>query len=132
MVYCDANVVLRYLLRDNEDQYKISLNIIENEDVFLLNEVTAEIVYVLLKIYSIEKKKVCSVLKQIFLYPNINFYSKDVILDALDIFSKNSMDYVDCILCAYNVNEDRKIISFDKKVVTLLKKLKLQRRKLKD
>jgi len=46
MVYCDANVVLRYLLRDNEDQYIISLNIIENEDVFLLNEVTAEIVYV--------------------------------------------------------------------------------------
>ncbi len=125
MVYCDANIVLRYLLRDNEDQYKISLDIIEKKDVFLLNEVTAEIVYVLLKIYSIEKKKVSSILKKLFLYPNIYFYSKDVILDALDIFSENSIDYVDCILCAYNIIEDRKIISFDKKVVSFIKKSKL-------
>ena len=125
MVYCDANIVLRYLLRDNEDQYKISLDIIEKEDVLLLNEVTAEIVYVLLKVYSIEKKKVCSILKKLFLYPNIYFYSKDVILDALDIFSKNSIDYVDCILCAYNIIEDRKIISFDKKVISFIKKSKL-------
>ncbi|PKL18916.1 MAG: pilus assembly protein [Spirochaetae bacterium HGW-Spirochaetae-5] len=126
MVYCDANIVLRYLLRDNEDHYKISLSIIETEDVFLLNEVTAEIVYVLLKTYSIEKKKVCDVLTKLFLYPNIYFYSKEVILDALDIFSKNSIDYVDCILCAYNNIEKRKIISFDKKVVSFIKKSKGQ------
>jgi predicted nucleic-acid-binding protein len=126
MVYCDANIVLRYLLRDNEDHYKISLSIIETEDVFLLNEVTAEIVYVLLKTYSIEKKKVCDVLRKLFLYPNIYFYSKGVILDALNIFSKNSIDYVDCILCAYNNIENRKIISFDKKVVSFIKKSKGQ------
>jgi len=128
MVYCDANIVLRYLLRDNEDHYRISLSIIETEEVFLLNEVTAEIVYVLLKTYSIDKKKVCGVLKKLFLYPNINFYSKDVILDALDIFSKNSIDYVDCILCAYNNIEDRKIISFDKKVVSYINILEKSKR----
>jgi predicted nucleic acid-binding protein len=88
MVYCDANIILRYLLRDNEEHYKISLSIIEKEEIFLLNEVTAEILYVLIKTYSIEKKKVCSVLRKLFLNNNINFYSKDVILDALDIFLK--------------------------------------------
>jgi len=127
MVYCDANIVLRYLLRDNEDHYAISLKIIETEDLFLLNEVTAEIVYVLLKTYSIDKKKVCEVLKKLFLYPNINFHSKDVILEALDIFSKNSIDYVDCILCAYNNIEDRQIVSFDKKVISFIKKSKGQK-----
>lgn len=118
MVYCDANIILRYLLRDNDEQYNISRDIIENEEVFLLNEVTAEIVYVLIKVYSIEKKKVCTILKKLFLYRNINFYSKNVILEALDLFSKNSIDYVDCILCAYSNIEGRKIKSFDKKVIS--------------
>jgi len=51
MVYCDANIILRYLLRDNSEQYNISADIIEKKDNFLLNEVTAKIVYVLLKTY---------------------------------------------------------------------------------
>ena len=119
MVYCDANIILRYLLRDNAEQYNISADIIEKEDVFLLNEVTAEIVYVLLKVYSVEKKKICSVLKNLFQNRNFHFYSKDVILKALDIFSSNALDYVDCILSAYSLIEKRDIISFDKKLVSI-------------
>ena len=92
MVYCDANIILRYLLRDNLEQYNISADIIEKKDIFLLNEVTAEIVYVLLKVYSVEKKKICSVLKKLFHNRNFNFYSKEVILKALDIFSGSSLD----------------------------------------
>jgi len=133
MVYCDANIILRYLLRDNEEQYKISMNIIETEEIFILNEVTAEIVYVLIKTYSIEKKKVCGVLRKLFLHQNINFYSKNVILNALDIFSKNSIDYVDCILCAYNKVEGQKIKSFDKKVISYINSSeKTKGEKLKD
>lgn len=40
MVYCDANIILRYLLKDNLEQFNISADIIEKEDIFLLNEVT--------------------------------------------------------------------------------------------
>ncbi len=119
MVYCDANIILRYLLRDNPEQYNISADIIEKKDLFLLNEVTAEIVYVLLKVYSVEKKKICSVLKNLFQNRNFHFYSKDVILKALDIFSLNALDYVDCILCAYSIIEKRDIITFDKKLVSI-------------
>ena len=121
MVYCDANIILRYLLRDNSEQYNISADIIEKKDIFLLNEVTAEIVYVLLKVYSVEKKKICSVLKKLFHNRNFNFYSKEVILKALEIFSGNALDYVDCILCAYSIIEQRDILSFDKKLVSMIR-----------
>jgi len=121
MVYCDANIILRYLLKDNVEQFDLSADIIEKEDIFLLNEVTAEIVYVLLKVYSVEKKVICSVLKKLFHNRNFNFYSKDVILKALDIFSVSSLDYVDCILCAYSIIEQRDILSFDKKLVSMIR-----------
>jgi len=121
MVYCDANIILRSLLRDNSEQYNISADIIEKKDIFLLNEVTAEIVYVLLKVYSVEKKKICSVLKKLFHNRNFHFYSKDVILKALDKFSGSALDYVDCILCAYSIIEKKDILSFDKKLVSMIR-----------
>jgi len=126
MVYCDANVVLRYLLNDNAEQFVLSSEIIENEDVFILNEVTAEIVYVLLKVYSVEKKKVCSVLKRLFRNQNFYFSSKEVILKALDLFSGNALDYVDCILCAYSIVGKRDIFSFDKKLLRVMKREKVK------
>ena len=116
MVYCDTNIILRYLLKDDDGLYKISEAIIEKEDIFLLNEVTAEIVYVLLKTYTVEKKKICLVLTDLFSKSNIYFNSKEIILEALNLFEKNSIDFVDCILCSYFLVENVLVKSFDKKV----------------
>ena len=41
MNYCDANVILRYLLSDNEALYARALTILDNEQVFVPNEVLA-------------------------------------------------------------------------------------------
>ena len=50
MIYIDANVVLRYLLADEVDQHIISKNMIEGDkDIFILDGVVVEIVYVLTK-----------------------------------------------------------------------------------
>ena len=46
MNYYDANVILRYLLSDNEALYARALTILDNEQVFVPNEVLAEVVYV--------------------------------------------------------------------------------------
>ncbi len=47
MKITDANIILRYLLNDNEELSDKAAIIIENNEVFLPNEVIAEIVYVL-------------------------------------------------------------------------------------
>ena len=47
MVRVDANVVLRFFLKDVLEQAIEAKSILENEIVLLTNEVIAEIVYVL-------------------------------------------------------------------------------------
>ncbi|TZE80838.1 type II toxin-antitoxin system VapC family toxin, partial [Calorimonas adulescens] len=47
MQIVDANIVLRYLLNDTEVLSEKAAQILENNEVFVPNEVIAEIVYVL-------------------------------------------------------------------------------------
>jgi predicted nucleic-acid-binding protein len=122
MIYCDANILLRYLLRDNEKHFLSAQNLVNNENVFILNEVVAEIVYVLNKVYSVDKKKVCSILTDLFNRDNIHLQSKKVIISALTIYSSNMMDFVDCILCSYGKIEGVSIASFDSKVNKYIKR----------
>lgn len=60
MKIVDANVVLRYLLNDIEDQAIIATNYLEQQKVDIPTEVIAEIVYVLEKVYKINRKKISS------------------------------------------------------------------------
>ena len=53
MILLDANYILRYLLRDNEEMYLIAEEIILNNAYMVLNEVVAEVVYVLEKVYKV-------------------------------------------------------------------------------
>ena len=54
MALIDANYILRYLLRDNEEQFLIVKEVIENDDISLPDFILAEIVYVLEKVYNVQ------------------------------------------------------------------------------
>lgn len=54
MKIADANVILRYLLNDNEELSDKAVKIIEDNEVLLPNEVIAEVVYVLDKVYNVK------------------------------------------------------------------------------
>lgn len=49
MEITDANIILRYLLKDNADFFLKARNIIEKNKIFIPVEVCAEVVYVLEK-----------------------------------------------------------------------------------
>ena len=95
--YIDANVILRYLLKDDQILFEKAKNIIEHESVFVLNEVVAEIVYVLTKVYKIPKKEVSEILITLFSNDNFLFHSKKILFRALKIFSESSIDFIDSI-----------------------------------
>lgn len=57
MKIIDANIILRYLLKDNLELHQKSIDIIENQQLFLPNEIIAEIVYVLEKVYKYFQKR---------------------------------------------------------------------------
>ena len=55
----DANVVLRYRLHDDETKFPVAEKTIR-EGAYLLPEVLAEVVYVLLGVYSVPREEIAS------------------------------------------------------------------------
>ena len=83
MKIIDANVVLRYLLKDNQKLFEKSVRIIENKEFLLTNVIIAEIVYVLEKVYKIPKNEITSALTELFDSSSIIINDKKLIFSAL-------------------------------------------------
>lgn len=58
MKILDANMILRFLLRDNEEMADTACEILSTGRVMVTTEVIAESVYVLEKVYKIERREI--------------------------------------------------------------------------
>ena len=114
MIVLDTNYILRFLIKDNEEMYYEARNVIKNNDCFIDNEVLAEVIFVLLKVYKTSKNNIRISLEKFLSLPNIILNSKVTILKALEIFDEKNLDFVDAILCAKS--EKYEVKTFDKKL----------------
>ena len=117
MLLIDANVILRYLLGDNPEMSPRARDAI-SAGAYTTMEVLAEVVYVLKGVYKAERGEICSWLS--VLLDDVGMEHRPVALYALRVFSETSLDFVDCVLIAYNRIESRHVFSFDKKLNKLL------------
>ena len=118
MVVLDANVILRYLLNDNEAMAKEAENVIKTEVTMVPIEVIAEVVYVLKGVYSVDRVKIRDALMEFL--SEVTVAEKEVIQIGLEAYVENNLDFVDCILYAYNCVKKYDIKTFDKKLNKLL------------
>lgn len=116
MKIADANVILRYLLNDNEELSEKATIIIENNEVLLPNEVIAEIVYVLEKVYEVKNEEISETLLELFKYSNIVVNDIEVLEEAFLLFGKRQLDFVDTLLYAYNKVKGYEVYTFDNKL----------------
>ncbi|MCX7068242.1 MAG: PIN domain-containing protein [Methylococcales bacterium] len=114
MIRVDANYILRYLLNDNPEMANIAEQLFLNEQVFIANEILAEVVYVLLGVYEIAKIDIADKLIDLIYAETILTDNKAIIIEALTIFKHQTLDFVDCLLCSYSQIDEIK--SFDKKL----------------
>ena len=125
----DANVILRYLLRDSEDLYRKAEEFFEDvfrgkKLAFIRDAVVAEVIYVLEKLYKIGKKEIADVISELLNLRHIKVADKSVLLTALNIYSNRNMDFVDCLIYAYS--QIYEVVSFDREVnkcATAIKKV---------
>lgn len=120
MKIIDANIVLRYLLNDNEYLSAKATEIIENNRVLLPNEVVAEVVYVLEKVYGVKNGEISDTLLNLFKYDNIGVDDAKVLEEALLLYGKKRLDFVDTLLYAYNKVRGYGVFTFDKKLKKLI------------
>ena len=116
MLIVDANILLRYLLLDVPELAEKAAGIIESNEIYIPFEVAAEIVYVLEKVYKIERTEISCAIKKLLKSDTIHTYDSEVLEKALDIFSSVKIDFVDTLLCGYSLIRDDEVITFDKKI----------------
>ncbi|MDL1969603.1 MAG: PIN domain-containing protein [Candidatus Desulfofervidaceae bacterium] len=131
----DVNIILRYLLKDNEELYFLANNFFEavfsgEKIAYVLQSVLAEVIYVLIKLYKVEKEQVVEVLEEFLSNKNIKVQDKDVTMTAIHLFKTSNIDFVDCLLCAYS--KKMEIFSFDKKLDKCSEELKSRFPKIRD
>jgi len=115
LIRIDTNYIVRYLTNDNIKMADIAEEILMNEIVFISHEVLAEVVYVLMGVYSISKIDISDMLISLISFDNISTLDDEVTVKTFEIFKEKNIDFVDCLLCAYSKNDTIK--TFDKKLL---------------
>lgn len=117
----DTNIILRYLLEDNVKFTVQAVGIIENGSVVILTEVICEVVYVMQKVYKINRDEIVAILSDFLAYPNIDTVDNfSLIREALNLYKNENVDFVDALLCSHHNLSGDEVISFDKRINKIL------------
>jgi predicted nucleic-acid-binding protein len=116
MKIVDANVILRYLLDDHAELSPTATKILEQQTVILPIEVACEVVYVLQKVYAVERNDMQQQLSQLLDEKLVEMEKPDIFLNALECYSTSKLDFVDRFLWAYHNVERHEIFTFDSKL----------------
>ncbi len=119
MIILDTNMILRYLLNDNKEMADEAEKVIKQGNAGVTIEIIAEVVYVLKGVYSIERDLIKTSLLNFL--SEIQADEKEILKVSLEIYGKQNLDFVDCILYAYNKVKGYEIKTFDKKLKKWLK-----------
>ena len=116
MIVLDANYILRYLIDDNHEMYLKAKETIESNACLVLNEVVAEVVYVLKSVYKTPKVKIAESLIDFIETDGLSMHeSNEILIVALKLYKNKNLDFVDCYLCA--LKEKYTVKTFDKKLM---------------
>ena len=114
-------MVLRFLIGDVPELYLKAEEIfkqIENHSIWaiLLESVFTEIIFVLEKVYKVERHIIQNHLQKILALKGIVNPQKEILYRALEIYAQSKFDIVDCLLAAYGKINEIEIISFDEDI----------------
>ena len=123
--YCDTNFIIRYLLADDKEMFAKTKDIFaktQNGEITLIIEqaIFTETIFVLSSFYKVPKANIIQVLGKLLAYKGITTTDKDTFLAALEIYNHHSIHIVDCLLIAKAKLNGLAVMSFDKKLHSLL------------
>ncbi|MCD6535358.1 MAG: PIN domain-containing protein [Deltaproteobacteria bacterium] len=116
MAIIDANIVLRYILNDHEELSQKATDILEHQSTILPIEAACEVVYVLQKVYHVDRTKIKQCLEELVNEQLIIIEKPKILLKALQCFASTTFDFVDTLLWAYHAVEKQEILTFDVKL----------------
>lgn len=122
----DTNFILRYLLRDIEEQFQVTDAFFEDvrsgkTAALFEQSVLVECLYILTKHYAVPRAAATSNLVALLQYKGVANPDKPVLVKSLKLFAETSLDPVDCILAAQSALAGHSVATFDKALKKLIK-----------
>ena len=109
------------MLNDNQEMHAQAKVVISQQHCLVLNEVMAEVVYVLEGVYQMPKSLISQTLSKLISLDNLSMHeSKSVLIEALSFYESKNIDFIDCYLCA--LRDKYTVKSFDTKLQKCIKK----------
>jgi predicted nucleic-acid-binding protein len=107
MLGIDTNVLVRYLVRDDEAQFEKAYRLIRREigageAVFVSLPVLLETEWVLRSRYSFKKAEIAEAISGLLDATEIQFESEPVIEESLKSWKDSASDFADCLIGAHN------------------------------
>ncbi len=84
----------------------------------------AEVVYVLEKVYKVERALISDSLRSLLYYSNISAHDKNILIEALKVYSEIKIDFVDSLLFAYSKLGGHTVFTFDQKLNQMINGLR--------
>jgi predicted nucleic acid-binding protein len=121
MMFLDTNVILRYLTADIPDKAERCMALLERADrgeiILVTSEVMiAEVVYALSspRIYRLERDRIRDLLMPIVTLRGLRLPSRQVVIDALELYATQRVDFEDALAVAHMRAESiHEIVSYD-------------------
>jgi len=125
-IFLDTNVLLRFLLEDN-NQAQACIELLTQIESgvykpYTSSPVLLEIIYVLSKLYQIPKSKIITDVNEILKTRNLTLIENTSLSKAIELFQQNNIKLMDCVialqvppkcfLCSYD--QEFKKLSFVK------------------
>ncbi|MCM1168042.1 MAG: PIN domain nuclease, partial [Ruminococcus sp.] len=96
MKILDANMVLRFLVRDNEEMAQKVVELLDTESCLFTNEVAAEVVYALGGSYKLSRADISRAMLIFLEVDGVDAVEYEVLSKGLKFFGDTSFDFVDC------------------------------------
>lgn len=116
MKLLDANIIIRFLLKDQQKQFIAASNLLKDfeQDLLLTDVTVAEVCWLLTSHYKFSKEEAAQKIYSILNFPNIQS-NKSILIRSLYFFRNFNIDYIDAYLAAYAEKENLEgVYSFDK------------------
>jgi predicted nucleic acid-binding protein len=102
----DSNIILRYLLRDDERKFAECVRLFraarENRVTLILPPIVAyEVVWVLERTYKYDRGRICAVMNGILNTPEIKCAEPDNLRLALEIYGSKNVKFGDAVIAAW-------------------------------
>lgn len=125
MLGVDTNILVRFLVRDDEDQFEKARKLIKREVaagrcVFVSQLVILETEWVLRSQYSLPKNMIIEAISGLLDATDVRFEDEPTIEEALFIWKDTTADFADCLIGAKNRRLGcRATVTFDAKASKL-------------